>query len=106
MRKKRSLWKVPGRTEQWWLNLDSGVSPPEVWKKNFRVRSEDFLELVEMIRPYARERSKRAQQDIYTGKKGGSDVELSQGSGINSNDCKCCERTLPYPIKERCSLHD
>ena len=66
MRKKRSLWKVPGRTEQWWLNLDSGVSPPEVWKKNFRVRREDFIELVEMIRPYARERSKRARQDIIT----------------------------------------
>ena len=44
--------------------MDSGVSPPEVWKKNFRVRREDFLELVEMIRPYARERSKRARQDI------------------------------------------
>ena len=36
----------------------------EVWKKNFRVRCEDILELVEMIRPYARERSKRARQDI------------------------------------------
>ena len=30
LRKKRSLWKVPGRTEQWWLNLDGSVSPPEV----------------------------------------------------------------------------
>ena len=44
--------------------MDSGVSPPEVWKKNFRVRLEDFLELVEMIRPYARERLKRARKDI------------------------------------------
>ena len=44
--------------------MNSGVSPPEVWKKNFRVRREDFLELVEMIRPYGRERSKRARQDI------------------------------------------
>ena len=66
MWKKRSLWKVPGRTKQWWLNLDNGVSPLEVWKKNFRVRREDFLELVEMIRPYAREISKRARQDIVT----------------------------------------
>ena len=46
--------------------MDSGVSPPEVWKKNFRVRREDFLEFVEMIRAYARERSKRARQDIIT----------------------------------------
>ena len=37
-----------------------GVSP-EVWKKNFKVRREDFQELVKMIRPYARKRSKRAR---------------------------------------------
>ena len=53
------VFKFAGSTEQWWLNLDSSVSPPEVWKKNFRVRCEDFLELNEMIRPYDRERSKR-----------------------------------------------
>ena len=55
----------PGRTEQWWLNLDSCVSPLEVWKKSFRVTRKDFLEL-KMIRPYTRERSKRARQDIIT----------------------------------------
>ena len=66
MRKKRSIWKVLRRTKQWWLNLDSGVSPLEVWKKSFRVIREDFLELVEIIRPYTRERSKRARQDIIT----------------------------------------
>ena len=38
-----------------------GGSPPEVWKKNSRVRREDFQELVKMIRPYARKRSKRAR---------------------------------------------
>ena len=53
------VFKFAGSTEQWWLKLDSSVSPPEVWKKNFRVRCEDFLELNEMIRPYDRERSKR-----------------------------------------------
>ena len=46
--------------------MDSVVSPPEIWKKNFRVRREDSLELVEMMRLYARERSKRARQDIIT----------------------------------------
>ena len=61
MQKKRSLRKVPGRTEQWWLNFES-ASSPEVWKKNFRVRREDFLQRVEMIRPYVRERSKRASR--------------------------------------------
>ena len=66
VRKKRSLWKVPGRTEQWWLALNSGVSPPEVRKKRFRVTREDFLELDEMIRPYSRERSKRVRQNIIT----------------------------------------
>ena len=62
MQKKRSLRKVPDRTEQSWLNLESGASPAKVWNKNFRMRREDFLELVEMIRPYARERSKSASR--------------------------------------------
>ena len=46
--------------------MNNGVSPSEVLKKKFRVRREDFLELVEMTRLYARESSKGARQDIIT----------------------------------------
>ena len=48
------------------LNKMSGVSPLEVWRKIFRVTRENFLELVEMIRPYNRERSETARQNIIT----------------------------------------
>ena len=44
----------------------NGVSPADSWKKNFRMKREEFYELVEMIRPYARTRSSRARQDIIT----------------------------------------
>lgn len=72
------------------MNLNNGVSPSEVLKKNFRVRREDFLELVEMIRLYARESSKRARQDIITlEKKGRNDAALPHNLRINNNDCKC-----------------
>ena len=57
-----------GILEKGEVDLERGMTPltnygvsPEVWKKNFRVRREDFQELVKMIRPYARKRSKRAR---------------------------------------------
>ena len=108
MRKKGSLWKVPGRAEQWWLDLDERVSPPEVWKKNFRVRREDFLELVEMIRPYPSERSKRARQDVITLEKG---VAMTlhylkdQGSIVmTANVFGCSISSTCNAVKEVCCI--
>ena len=49
-RAKRSCWFKPGRTDQWWQNILNGIAPVESWKKNFRMRKEDFLELVEKLR--------------------------------------------------------
>ena len=70
--------------------MNNGVSPSEVLKKNFRVRREDFLELVEMIRLYARESSKRARQDIITLEKmGRNDAALPHNLRISNNDSKC-----------------
>ena len=90
------------------MNLDSGVSPPEVWKKNFRVRREDFLELVEMIRPYARETSKRARQDIITVEKR---VAMTlhylkdQGSvAIAANVFDCSISSTCNAVKEVCRI--
>ena len=51
-RKKKAFWVSPGRSEQWWLNLVSGVTPTEYWKKNFRMSRTQFYELVEEIRPF------------------------------------------------------
>ena len=43
---------LPGRTEEWWANLNSGKMDPNEWKSNLRMSKDDFLELVETIRPY------------------------------------------------------
>ena len=53
--KKRSCWNTPGRTEEWWLKMINGESPPGRWKKNFRT-SRDLLmsaldELWTFLRP-------------------------------------------------------
>ena len=51
-RKKRSCWFKPGRTDLWWQNIWNGVAPEEVWKKNFQMTKDSFVELVEELRPY------------------------------------------------------
>ena len=60
------MQKKPGRTDLWWKNLFEGVALDSDWKKNFRVRKNDFFDLVEMIRPFASKRSTRARTDIVT----------------------------------------
>ena len=41
-----------GRTDQWWQNMISGVSPEEDWKKNFRMTRPEFEDLCEELRPH------------------------------------------------------
>lgn len=51
-RKSRSVWVKQGRSDMWWANFISGLSPEEVWKKNFRINKAEFLELCTELRPY------------------------------------------------------
>lgn len=51
-RRKRSVWVANGRTDLWWRNLITGVSPDNAWKKNFRMNRETFQELCEQLRPF------------------------------------------------------
>ena len=51
-RKKRSCWFKVGRTDLWWQNLVSGITPKEFWKKNFRMDEHAFKELVLIVSPY------------------------------------------------------
>ena len=51
-RKKRSCWYKAGRTDKWWKNLISGVSPKEFWKKNFRMDEALFHDLVLQLCAY------------------------------------------------------
>ena len=52
LRKKRSCWYQSGRTDLWWQNILTGISPPESWKKNFRLNNYLFNELVNLLRPF------------------------------------------------------
>ena len=66
LRKKRSIWVSPGRTDLWWENLQAGKMSPDEWKNNLRMPKDDFMKLVGMLRPYAKERSTRVRQDVIS----------------------------------------
>lgn len=48
------IWRKPGRTEQWWLNLFNGILPESEWKKNFRMDRGVFMTLADELAPYLR----------------------------------------------------
>ena len=108
IRRKRCTWVKPGRTDQWWQNLESGVAPEEEWKINFRMPRKDFLELVDMIKPHAKKRSNKVRQDIISLKKR---VAMTlyylkdQGSlRMTSNLFGVEKSTLSVVLKEICSI--
>ena len=51
-RKPRSIWFHPGRSDIWWVNMINHISLTSEWKKNFRLTFEQFMQLVEKLRPY------------------------------------------------------
>jgi len=52
LRKRKSMWVKKGRTDKWWENMISGLSPTDSWKKNFRMPKEEFLNLCDLLRPF------------------------------------------------------
>ena len=46
-RKHRRTWCMNGRSDEWWQNMLSGKADETEWKKNFRLKWEDFMELVD-----------------------------------------------------------
>ena len=51
-RKKRSCWNTPGCTEDWWLKMINGESPPGRWKKNFRMSRNLFMSVLDELWPF------------------------------------------------------
>ena len=49
--KARAYWKIPGRTDQWWINLSQGQLEDE-WQANLRMTRAVFMTLVEELRPF------------------------------------------------------
>ena len=50
--RKRRWWVAPGRTDNWWIRMTSGEAPPEEWNKNFRMSRENYVVLVNELRPF------------------------------------------------------
>jgi len=51
-RKRRSVWVIKGRTDQWWQNMIGEDVPDWCWKKNFRMSKDCFLELANELCPF------------------------------------------------------
>ena len=51
-RRKRSKWVKSGRTESWWTNMITGITPADEWKRNFRMTRVEFRNLCEELRPH------------------------------------------------------
>ena len=66
LRKKRTIWVEPGRTDAWWQNLLGNKMSDEEWKRNLRMPKNEFLKLVEMIEPFTYERSNKVRQDVIS----------------------------------------
>ena len=66
MRRKKIHQVKPGRTDAWWQNLINDRLPPKEWKKNLRLTKADFMKLVDLIKPHAKERSSRTRQDVLS----------------------------------------
>ena len=52
IRRKRRYWVKPGRMDLWWRDMMEGRCVPEDWKKNFRMSREQFMMLVDELRPF------------------------------------------------------
>ena len=46
------VWRIPGRTAQWWQNLYNRVLPESEWKKNLRMERDHFMALADELRPF------------------------------------------------------
>ena len=51
-RKKRSVWVVNGRTDEWWQKMIRENVPEWTWRKNFRMSQNSFNELADKLRPF------------------------------------------------------
>ncbi|XP_065650701.1 uncharacterized protein LOC136078816 [Hydra vulgaris] len=51
-KKPRSCWYKIGRSDKWWKNMISGISPESYWFKNFRLSKSAFMNLAEQLKPF------------------------------------------------------
>ena len=51
-RKPKRYWIRPGRSDLWWIHIQSGISANEEWKENFRVSIDTFRFICNELGPY------------------------------------------------------
>ena len=78
--KKKSIWVKPGRTDRWWQNLFNHKLAEKECKKNLWMSKVNFLKLVNLIKPYAKEISE-GEECCYNSL-------LPKGSRFSANDFK------------------
>ena len=61
-RRRRSVWVINGRTDQWWENMIGADVPDWCWRKNFRMSKDCFYELTDELR------TQRMLIAIFTGR--------------------------------------
>ena len=49
MKKERSVGETSVRNDRWWRDMWSPYSTLDLWKKNFRMSQEEFIELCEQL---------------------------------------------------------
>ena len=109
-RRKRRWWIAPGRTDLWWKKMISGEAPAEEWKKNFRITRQDFIKLLDELRPFISpdsnsprvglEADKRLAIALYYLKDTGTLKMTANAFGISVSTASVCIKHVCRAIRE------
>ena len=69
VRRRRNSWKKWGRTSLWWDRLLNGEMDESEWKLNLRLSKENFMELVDKLRPQLAPKPRSFRPDTNTAEK-------------------------------------
>ncbi|XP_065190626.1 uncharacterized protein LOC135821556 [Sycon ciliatum] len=68
LKAKRRCWIKPGRTSLWWDNISNGVSFPQEYKENFRMKKVNFDKLFNDLRPFIQKQDTNMRKSIAVDK--------------------------------------
>ena len=60
---QRKIWKMPGRTSSWWINLVGGIMPEEEYIRNLRMDINLFGKLCDELREIISPRTESFRND-------------------------------------------
>ena len=87
-RKRRSVWVINGRTDQWWQNMIGEDVPDWCWKKIFRMSKECFLWTSKRTVPLSGSKFRLAKsQGPEYGETSSNNSLLSHRVSVNDSEC-------------------